>query len=71
MEKRIILLISLVFLLGFVIFVSANVMTGGNDSPYIVQADVFEGWNIIAGISPNEAILNDSEIKKSDIKAVW
>ena len=71
MDKKLIAPIILVVLVGFVVFVSANSMIGGNDFPYIVEVDVLEGWNIIAGILPSEAILSDSEIKASDIKAVW
>ncbi len=64
---------SLILLVGFVGFVSAfdGVMTGGNDKPYNVEVSIERGWNIIAGILPNEAISSDSEIKASNIKVVW
>lgn len=71
--KKLLLPIVAILLVGFTIFVSAlgGIMTGGNDSPYLVEVDVVKGWNIIAGILPNEAITADSQIKVSDIKAVW
>ena len=71
--KKYILPISLIILIGLVVFVSAldGIMTGGNDDVYIVEVSLEKGWNIVAGIMPNEAIRADSEIKASDIKAVW
>ena len=62
-----------IFLIISAVFVSAldGIMTGGNDGQYIVEVVVVKGWKVIAGIVPNEAIAVDSEIKSSDIKAVW
>lgn len=73
MNKKFILPFALITLLGLAVFVSAldGVMTGGNDKPYTVEVSVEKGWNIIAGIMPNEAITADSEIKASNLKAVW
>jgi len=69
--KKYILHIVFIILIGIVTFISAGTMTGGNDSPYLVEIDVVKGWNIVAGIMPNEAITTDSQIRASDIKAVW
>src|SRR3989338_6223962 len=73
MDKRIIIFVCLMILVGFVMFVSAlgGVMTGGNDSPYNVEINVIKGWNIIAGVLPERAIASDSQIKATDIKSVW
>jgi hypothetical protein len=73
MRKLIITVLTLMILVGLVVLVPAldGIMTGGNDDVYIVEVSVVKGWNIIAGIMPNEAITSDSQIKASDIKAVW
>lgn len=73
MNKILMVFIGLFILAVSFVLVSAldGKMTGGNDSVYIVEVDVVRGWNIIAGIIPNEAITPDSEIKSSDIKVVW
>ena len=71
MRKTMIYFLLFIVMIGIANFVYANSMIGGNDSPYTVEADVFEGWNIIAGILPSQAILSDSKIKSSNIKAVW
>ncbi len=62
---------TLILLISLGVLVCANTMTGVNDAPYNVEVSVVKGWNIIAGIMPNEAITSDSEIQASDIKAVW
>ncbi len=41
------------------------------NGPYSVEIYVTEGWNIIAGTVPLEGILADSEIRPSDIDAMW
>ena len=64
-------LMLLVGIVGFAIFVSANSMIADNDFSYNVEVSVEKGWNIIAGILPKEAISGNSEIKVSNIKAVW
>lgn len=64
-------IVALILLISLGVLVCANTMTGGNDAPYNVEVSVVKGWNIIAGIMPNEAITSDSEIQASDIKAVW
>ena len=73
MKREIILTTLFLTTLSLVVFVSAldGVMTGGNDKPYNVEVSVVKGWNIIAGIMPNEAITADSEIKASNLKGVW
>lgn len=73
MKTKIILILSFIILFGLGTFVSAldGIMIGGNDSPYTVEVDVIEGWNIIAGIIPDRSITVDSQIKKENIKAVW
>jgi len=71
MKKGLIIGLILVIGLAGVVFALDGIMTGGNDSEYIVEVDVVEGWNIIAGTIPNEGILDDSEIKPSDIKVIW
>ena len=73
MNNKIILTVAILLLVGVVGLVTAldGIMTGGNDKPYNVEVSIEKGWNIIAGILPNEAIASDSEIKASNIKAVW
>lgn len=72
MNGKIVFSVVLVLVMSLV-SVSAvlNTMIGGNDKPYIVEVNVVEGWNILAGTLPDEGILEGSEIKASDIKAVW
>jgi hypothetical protein len=73
MDKKILMAVAFGLILMSTFLVSAldGIMTGGNDKPYNVEVSVVKGWNIIAGIMPNEAITADSEIKASNLKAVW
>tara|TARA_Y100000034_G_C6866659_1_gene395108 strand:+ start:185 stop:1273 length:1089 start_codon:yes stop_codon:yes gene_type:complete len=69
MEKKLFFL-TLIFLIGIIGVVSAT-MISQPDGNYEVSIDLREGWNIIAGTVPEDAILPDSEIQLSDIKAMW
>lgn len=73
MNKKIILSIALLTLLSLVVFVSAtrNIMERQENGPYMIQLELVEGWNIIAGTMPVDGILSDSEIQASDIGVVW
>jgi hypothetical protein len=51
-------------------FVFAS-MISQPDGNYIVERELSEGWNIVAGTIPEEGILADSDIQLSDISAVW
>jgi len=57
-------------LLSLAVFVSAT-MISQPDGNYEVSINLREGWNIIAGTVPEDAILSTSEIQLSDIKAMW
>ena len=72
--KKIILLVTLVFLLfGLTIFafVAKNTMIQVENGPYTVEVQIEKEWNIVAGTIPQDGILENSEIKIQDIKAMW
>ena len=72
MNKKIILPISLILLVGLAVFVSANqnwfYSVGSND--YQLTVEVTEGWNLLQGFYP-EFISAGSQITSSSIKAVF
>ena len=70
MNKKIILSISLIVLIGLVVFVSAS-MTLKSNGTYDVETSISKGWNLIAATIPEQGILEDSEIQLEDIKAAW
>ena len=74
MDKRILGVIGLVFLVGLVGFVvgSMNIKeeyTTGNS--YNVEINVVKGWNLISGFYDVRDIIGGSEIKKENVKAIW
>jgi len=71
MNKEIILTISLMLLVGLAIFVSANSMVKNSKGVYEAEVYLSEGWNLISGTIPEDGILPDSDVKLSNIKAVW
>jgi len=71
MKKRIILPLTLVFLIGVTLLVSATINLNSFNGSYDVEIQVGEGWNIIAATLPTEGIAADSEIQLEDIKAAW
>lgn len=81
MNKKIILPISLIFLVGLAVFVSAtkNTMIGINVpepghelnfNDFETTIELNKGWNLVMGFFP-DYISSSSEIKKSNIKAVF
>jgi hypothetical protein len=81
MNKKITLSIVLIFLASLAVFVSATMtptspLEGYNKVNYNVEIQVQKGWNLIV-MSPivwgsgNNAIASDSEIQKSNIKAIY
>ena len=72
MNKKFILLASLIFLVGLVIFVSGK-MTSTNGYSQDVELSISQGWNLI--LSPiwddKMDISPDSEIKMNDIKYIY
>lgn len=77
MNKRFILPIAFITLLGLAVFVSAtmtqNKWPGRSDIVgYEVAIPVVQGWNLVPAVFyTNEAILPSSEIQKGDISAMW
>ncbi|MEK6757588.1 MAG: hypothetical protein AABX88_00525, partial [Nanoarchaeota archaeon] len=72
MNKKYILPISLMLLVGITIFVSATMtVKTANEKKYSISVEVYPGWNIISGVYPPQQISSGSEIEKEDIKAVW
>ena len=63
--------ISLLLLIGLAVVVSAGTMTRVGFGPYQVDVRVEEGWNLIAGIFPQSAISQNSDIRITDFEAVW
>jgi len=70
MDKRIIMFVGLITLVGLGVFVCATMIKDSN-GVYEVTIDLEKGWNIVAGTMPEEGILASSEIQLSDIKAMW
>ena len=76
MNKKIILSISLMLLVGIVGFVSARLtLISSTDSikSYNAEIPISAGWNLVYGtfIHYDDSISSDSEIKKENIKAVY
>lgn len=69
MDKKIILGVALVVLVGMVVFVSATMIEKG--SGHEVEIELIEGWNLIAGTIIEDGILEDSDIGLNDIDAMW
>lgn len=70
MNKKIMGVLGLVFVIGLVVVVSANMFIQP-DGNYEVEIEVSEGWNIIAGTMPEIGILSNSDIQLSDISAMY
>jgi len=71
MNKKIILPIAILSLLSLAVFVSANSMVKNSNEVYEAEVYLSEGWNLISGTIPEDGILTDSDIKISDITAMW
>ena len=71
MKQEIILSIAILSLLSLAVFVSAVMVDKGNGKYEVTIHDFREGWNLVPGIIPNDALLEDSEVKLNNIKAVW
>lgn len=72
MNRNFVLPIVFVVVLVSVILVSANMtyVTSGSKSNYVIKVDLEEGWNLISYFSL-EGITSNSELKASDINAVY
>jgi len=72
MDKRYILPITFVIVLGLALFVTANSQQGTSDR-ITFEVNLQQGWNIVASgvFAQNQTILSDSEIKSSDIGAIF
>lgn len=70
MDKRLIFSFVLLSLVGisFLTMVSAK-LSGQDDLTNSIP--VHKGWNLVAGFEPSKNILPESEIKGSDISAMW
>ena len=72
MNKKISIFILTVILLSVTVSANQNFMSKESMSgAYIMNVEVEEGWNIIAGTMPTEGILSTSEIQPADISATW
>ena len=77
MNKKFILPISLMLLVGLAVFVSASMTSTSSDplsnkQDYNVELSLEKGWNLVVGVpvwGDESAISSNSEIKLSDIKA--
>tara|TARA_B100001971_G_C18074522_1_gene474897 strand:- start:140 stop:784 length:645 start_codon:yes stop_codon:yes gene_type:complete len=70
MNKRIIIPIALIALVGLAIFVSAATMEN-KGGVYEVTVHLSQGWNLISGTVIEDGILEDSDIGLNDIDAMW
>jgi len=70
MKQKIILTTFFLTILSLSVFVSAT-MTSKQNGNYEVSIGLSKGWNIVAGTALEQGISSDSEIKLSDIKAMW
>jgi len=71
MNRKLIFPVAFMVLVSLALFVSAGTMTREGLGPYDVEIELEEGWNLIAGIFPEEAIASNSEIKITDLRVVW
>jgi len=71
MNKKIITLLIFCILLSAAVIANQNFMSKDRNNAYIINAEIRKGWNIIAGTMPTEGILSTSEIKATDIAAMW
>lgn len=72
MNKKILLSVSLVLLVGLAVFVSATMsIKTANEKKYAISVTLTQGWNLISGIYPPQQISQESEIKREDIKSVY
>lgn len=75
MNKKIGLPIALTILLLGITFVCASMIStspaSSNKITYDVEIQLVKGWNLVLGVPIGEAILSDSEIKSTNIKAIY
>ncbi len=72
MNSKLVLSISLVILIGFTLFVSANMSytRSGSKANYFTELTLNKGWNLISAFNV-AGIADASELKKQDISSVW
>ena len=70
MKREVFVLLSFILVIGMVGFVVGDMVKDSNGA-YDVEIYVEEGWNLVAGIFPQEGLKSDSEIGLKDIGVVW